>query len=223
MRSDNKIQKDVLEELKWQPYLKPSEIGVSVVNGVVTLSGQVDSYLKKVTAERAARKIAGVKAIAEDIHVGISPAYKRTDTEIATMAVQALKAHSAVPHEHIKIKVEDGIVRLTGQVEWPYQRMNAKSTVEQLYGVRAVIDHITIKPKPTPTSVKQQINKALKRSADVNSDNVSVEVKNGFVKLTGTVRSIAEKSDAEQAAWNAPGVLNVENNLEIKEPVLFYD
>lgn len=222
MKSDSKIQQDVLQELKWQPSLNPAEIGVSVNNGVVTLSGQVDSYLKKITAEKVTKKVAGVKAVAEDIHVGISPGYSRTDTEIATSALQALKAHSAIREEEVKIRVEDGIVQLEGQVEWSFQRNNVQRAIENLYGVKNVLNNITLKPKATSSEITKQISDALKRSAVLDAGNIAVEVKGGIVKLTGKVRSLAEKTDAENAAWNATGITSVDSKLEIEEPYISY-
>lgn len=157
-----------MEQLKWEPFLKVSEIGVAVKNGIVTLSGQVDSYSKKLAAENAAKKIAGVKAIAEDIQIGVSPAYNKTDTEIAEAVLNALKWHTAVQEEKIKIKVENGNVRLDGEVEWEYQRNNVKAAIENLTGVCSVINFITVKPKITPSEIQQKISAAFHRSATVS-------------------------------------------------------
>jgi osmotically-inducible protein OsmY len=218
MKSDYQIQKDVMEELKWQAFLKASEIGVAVKNGVVTLSGNVDSYSKKLAAENAAKKIAGVKAVAEDIEVGISPIYRRTDAEIAEAVLDALKWHTAVQEEKIKIKVEDGNVKLEGEVEWEYQRTMAKTAIENLAGVRFVINLITVKPKISPTDIQEKIIAAFHRSATVDSSKIRAEVEGTKVTLRGTVRSIAEKEDAENAAWFAPGVMSVVNKIEIEVP-----
>src|SRR5688572_25793419 len=135
MKSDSQIQNDVMNELKWAPFLNSSEIGVAVKNGIVTLSGQVDSYSKKLAVEKAAKRVSGVKAVAEDVQVGISPAYRKTDTEIAEAAVKTLKWHTAVPEDKIKMKVEDGNVILEGEVEWEFQRNLAKTAIENLTGV----------------------------------------------------------------------------------------
>lgn len=218
MKSDYQIQKDVMEELKWQAFLKASEIGVAVKNGIVTLSGHVDSYSKKLAAENAAKKIAGVKAVAEDIEVGISPIYRRTDAEIAEAVLDALKWHTAVQEEKIKIKVEDGNVKLEGEVEWEYQRTMAKTAIENLAGVRFVINLITVKPKISPTDIQEKIIAAFHRSATVDSSKIRAEVEGSKVTLSGTVRSIAEKEDAENAAWFAPGVMSVVNKIEIEVP-----
>lgn len=218
MKSDIQIQKDVMDEIKWEPFLNASEIGVAVKNGIVTLSGQVDSFSKKLTAEKAAKRVAGVKAVAEDIQVGVSPSFRKTDADIAEAVLNALKWHTAVQEEKIKIKVEDGIVRLDGEVEWEYQRSNAKSAVEHLAGVRSVINSISIRPKVTPTDIQNKINAAFHRSATVDAGKVSAEVSGSKVTLRGTVRSLAEKEDAEKAAWNAPGVNSVDSRIEIEIP-----
>lgn len=218
MKSDSQIQKDVMEQLKWEPFLNASQIGVAVKNGVVTLSGNVDSYSKKVAAENAAKKIAGVKAIAEDIQIGVSPAYGKSDTEIAEAVLNALKWHSAVQEEKIKIKVENGNVRLDGEVEWEYQRTSVRSAIEHLAGVRSVINLIAVKPKVKPTDIQQKISSAFHRSATIDAGKITAEVTGTKVTLRGKVRSFAEKQDAENAAWNAPGVTIVESGLEVETP-----
>lgn len=218
MKTDAQIQKDVMDEIRWEPFLHAAEIGIAVKNGVVTLSGQVDSYSKKLSAEKAAKKVSGVKAIAEDIQIGVSPAYKKTDTEIAEAVLNALKWHTAVQEEKIKIKVEDGNVRLDGEVEWEYQRTNAKTAIENLSGVRSVINFITVKPKATAADVKQKIISAFHRSATIDAERITTEVIGSKVTLRGRVRSIAEKEDAEIAAWNAPGVTILENKITVEEP-----
>lgn len=218
MKTDIQIQKDVMDELRWQPYLNASEIGVAVKDGIVTLSGQVDSFSKKLIAEKAAKKVAGVKAVAEDIQVGISPGFRKTDTEIAEAVLNALKWHTAVQEEKIKVKVEDGVVRLEGEVEWDYQRNNAKSAIENLTGVRSVINLIRIRPHVTAFDIKQKIRAAFQRSATIDAGKIRTETVGNKVTLRGKVRSLAEKEDAEIAAWNAPGVTSVDSYLEIELP-----
>jgi osmotically-inducible protein OsmY len=218
MKSDIQIQKDVMDEIKWEPYLNAAQIGVAVKNGIVTLSGQVDSFSKKLTAEKAAKRVAGVKAVAEDITVGISPSYKKTDAEIADAVLNALKWHSAVQDEKIKIKVEDGNVKLEGEVEWEFQRSNAKAAIENLIGVRSVVNAITVRPKITGIDIEQKINAAFHRSATIDAGKILAEVNGSKVTLRGKVRSVAEKEDAETAAWNAPGVTNVDSRIEIELP-----
>ncbi|GAB2981425.1 BON domain-containing protein [Mucilaginibacter puniceus] len=218
MKTDSQLQKDVMDELKWQPFLNSSEIGVAVKNGIVTLSGIVDTYSKKLTAERAARKVSGVKAIAEDIQIGVSPIYRKTDTEIAEAVFNALKWHSAVPEEKVKIKVEDGIVTLEGELEWEYQKVNARTAIQNLTGVRSVTNLITIKPKLQPYELEQKISAAFQRQAAIDANKVTVSVVGNKVILSGKVRSFAESEDAENTAWAAPGVYHVENKLTVEEP-----
>lgn len=217
MRTDPEIQQDVLAELKWRPYLNAAEIGVFVKNGVVTLTGQVDSYFKKLEAEHIAKKITGVKAVAEDIQVGVSPMNQRNDTEIAEAVVHALAWHTAVMEDKIKIKVEKGIVTLEGQVDWNFQRTAAANAIQYLIGVRGVSNFITVKPGITPNDVRQKIKASLQRHASVDADKITVEVTGGKVVLSGYVRSFAEMDDAQLAAWSAPGVTSVENRLTLEE------
>ena len=218
MKSDIELQKDVMEQLKWEPFLNACQIGVAVKNGIVTLSGQVDSYSKKTLAERAAKKVSGVKAIAEDIQVGISPGYRKTDAEVAEAVVNALKWHTMIPEEKIKLSVEDGIVKLEGEVEWEYQRTQARSAIENLTGVRFVTNLISVKPHITSSDIQQKINAAFQRSATVDSGKITAEVLGSRVTLRGKVRSFTEKEDAENAAWFAPGVTSVNSKLEIEVP-----
>ncbi len=224
MKSDLEIQKNVMDELKWEPSLNPSEIGVAVKEGVVTLSGQVDSFYKKQIAEKAAKRIKGVKAIAEDIQIGVSPSYQRSDADIAAAVLNALKWHAAVQEDKIKIKVEDRIVRLEGEVEWEYQRKNAKTAIENLSGVIAVNNLITVKPKLAVSNIEKKISDAFQRNASIDAKKIIVNVEGDKVILTGTVHSFTEKDDAENAAWAAPGVLHVDSKLRIDAPeYAFYE
>ena len=211
-----------MDQLRWEPFLNASKIGVSVNNGIVTLSGQVDTYSKKVLAEKATKKVAGVKAIAEDIQIGLSKTYLKTDAEVAQAVVNALKWHTMIPEDKIKVTVEDGIVKLEGEVEWEYQLTQARTSVENLIGVRSVTNLISVKPKVTPTDVQQKINSAFLRSASIDAAKITAEVLGNRVILHGKVRSFAEKDDAENAAWAAPGIISVESKLSIEEPEYAY-
>lgn len=222
MKTDAQIQKDVIDQIKWEPALNASEIGVAVKNGVVTLSGIVDSFSQKIAVEIAARKVTGVKAVAEDIQVGVSPIYRRTDTEIAQAILNAFKWNTSVPDDKIEIKVEDGVVTLDGEVEWDYQRNAAKNAVERLAGVRRINNFISIKQKVIASDVKQKITAALQRSATIDAGKIAVEVTGNKVVLTGKVRSFAEEQDAVDAAWSAPGVSSVEDRLEMQEEEFAY-
>lgn len=218
MRTDGQIQKDVIDEIKWEPAINSSAIGVSVYNGIVTLSGQVSTYSEKLHAEEAAKRIAGVKAIAEDIHVGISPGYTRTDTEIAEAVLSALKWHTDIPESQINIRVEDGLVKLEGEVEWNFQRHNAKKAIENLAGIRSVLNLIRVKSQAAPSDIQSKIMASFHRSATIDAQNIKAEVAGSKVTLKGRVRSISEKEDAENAAWAGPGVLSIDNQLKIGEP-----
>lgn len=213
MKTDLKIKEDVLAELAWQPDIDETQIGVIVNDGVVTLKGTVDSYTKKIAAEKAASNVYGVKAVAEDIEVQYSSTKGKSDTEIAKAAVEAIKWNASVPSDSVKIKVEDAWVYLNGEVSWEYQKRAAKSAVEKLYGVKGVINNISLQKRAQPIEIQDRITKAFERSAALEAKNINVEVDGHTVKLTGTVHSLAEKEEARKAAFFAPGVTKVENHL----------
>ena len=215
MKNDAQIQKDVIAQLNWEPVLNAAEIGVSVKEGIVTLSGIVDTYTKKLAAERVAKGVSGVRAVAEDIQVGVSPFFRRTDTEIAEAVLNALKWHTAVNEDKIKIKVEDGVVTLDGQVEWDYQRRAAKTAIENLSGIRTIYNFISVKPAANPVDIKKKISDSFHRMASVDAEKLSVDIIGSKAILRGRVHSIKEKEDAADIAWAAPGIMNVDNQLEV--------
>jgi len=218
MKTDLEIQKNVMEELKWQPSVKATEIGVAVTNGIVTLSGLVDNYAEKRAAEKAALGVAGVKGVAEDIEVNLGFNHKRTDREVAQAVVNALKWDVVVPEEKIKVKVDDGWVTTEGTVDWEYQQRAVRNAISNITGVKGVSNLVKITPHVNPVEVKKGIAAALERSATVDAGKIRIEHSGNNVTLFGTVRSYAEKQDAERAAWNAPGVASVKNELEVNIP-----
>jgi len=213
-RTDEEIQRDVLAELKWDAQLQPNEIGVMAKDGVVTLTGWVDSYLKKWAAEDSAHRVPGVKAVANDIEVRL--ATQRTDSDIAAAAVHALEWDAGLPAEKIHVTVSKGWVTLRGEVEWQWQREEAERVVRRLTGVTGVTNLITVKPRVTATDLKKKIQDALVRNAQIDADRITVEVEGNKVILKGSVRSYAEKQEAERVAWLAPGVAAVENRIVIE-------
>lgn len=219
MKTDSEIQKNVMAELNWEPLLNANEIGVAVKNGIVTLSGRVETYSKKLTAEDVAKRVVGVKAVVVDIDVSIASLGKKTDVDIASAAVSALKWNTSVPDNKIKVLVEDGWVTLEGEVEWEYQSTAAKNAVNNLMSVRGVTNNIKVVSLIKAVDIKNKISAAFLRSATIDADRINISTEGSKVTLKGKVRSYVEKKDAEKAAWLAPGVNKVENNLEIDTEV----
>ena len=215
MKTDSQLHKDLVDELRWDPRVKEAEIAVSAKGGVVTLAGTVDTYAQKYAAERVVERVSGVRAIADDLNVKLQNSLLRSDTDIAHAAVNALRWDTEVPDEKITVKVHDGWVSLKGEVEWNFQKSAAERVTRYLAGVKGISNIITVKPRVSADEVKSKIEAALKRSAEFDAKHITVEALGNKVTLTGTVRSWTERSDAERAAWAAPGVSEVEDRLAI--------
>ena len=216
MKTDKQLQCDVLDELQYEPSVDASKIGVIVQNGIFSLSGTVANYAETYRAIHAAERVAGVKAVTNGIKVELPSMHQRDDADIAQAVVNALKWHVWVPHYAIKVKVEQGWVTLEGTVDAKFRRESADDAVRYLTGVKGVINQITVKqPAINPSEVKTKIENALRRATELEAAHIKVEVQGNKVVLRGNVRSWAERSDAERAAWAAPGVGQVEDNLTI--------
>lgn len=213
MKSDSQLKKDVNEELKWEPSVNATQIGVEVKDGIVTLAGHVDSYAEKWNAENAAQRVSGVKALAVEMDVRLPGYSARTDADIARSAEHALSWTSYLPKDAIKIRVEKGFVTLTGEVEWQYQRNVAAMAIRHLMGVTGVSDQIAIKATASAALVKDGIEAALKRRAAADAHDISVSVKGSDVTLSGGVHSWSERELARNAAWSAEGVHNVVDKM----------
>lgn len=217
-RTDQDIQRDLLDELQWEARVQPNEIGAAVRDGVVTLIGWVDNYAKKWAAERAAHRLRGVRAVANDIEVRLPTSAERTDADIATAATRALEWDAFVPIENLDVTISHGWVVLHGEVEWEYQRRAAERSVRRLSGVRGVTNGVTVRPRAQPSAdqLKQRIESALVRSVETDAERIKIDVHGDRVVIDGTVRSWLEREEAERVAWSAPGVTTVDNHIKVR-------
>lgn len=213
---DIELRKDVLEELEWDPSIDARTIGVAIEKGVIALTGHVGSYADKANAEKIVKRVHGVQGVANDLEVKLATSFERDDVDIARSAVNALEWNVSVPKDRVKVTVAKGWVTLDGSVDWYYQKRAAEDAVFLLAGVRGVANNINVTNKGVEVQdVKGKIEAALKRSAEVDSKKIAVQASDGKVTLTGTVRSWVEREDAVKAAWSAPGVRNVVDQIRI--------
>lgn len=213
--TDRDLKDHVESALDWEPSLDAANIGVSVDEGIVTLRGDVRSYAEKLTAERVALRVYGIRAVANDVVVHVPTEFERTDTEIAQAAVSAIKWNTMVPRDRLTVAVSNGWLTLNGTLDWQYQRDAADRAVRNLVGVRGVTNNIIVKPRISTTDVSDKIEAAFKRSAEIDARRISVAAHDGTVTLSGYVHSWAERQEAERAAWAAPGVRSVEDHLTV--------
>jgi osmotically-inducible protein OsmY len=218
MRTDNELRTDIIAELNWDASIRDEDIATAVKDGVVTLAGIVDTYAQRYAAERAVERVNGVKAIVNDLTVKLPGAMERSDADIAHAAVNALRWHTQVPEERVQVKVANGWLTLEGEVDRYYQQEAAEHAVQYLTGVKGVSNVITLRAIPTPADIKQRIRSSIKRQAELDAEQVTVETSGSRVTLRGTVRSVAERRDAERAVWNAPGVTRVDNDIKVLTP-----
>lgn len=213
-KTDEQIQRDVLAELQWDSRVQPNEVGVSVKRGIVTLSGHIDSYYKKWAAEEAALRVR-VGAVANELEVKLPSSSERTDEEIAAAAVRAIESDALLGGKNLHIAVDSGWITIRGEVDWSFQKEDAERVLRRLWGVKGVTNLTTVKTRPAPTELKDRIEKALVRTAQLDARKISVDVQGAKVVLNGTVRSWAEREQAERAAWMAPGVMQVDNRVQV--------
>ncbi|WP_438005348.1 BON domain-containing protein [Sorangium sp. So ce321] len=216
MKTDIELQRDVLSELSWEPSVDAAHIAVSVKDGIVTLGGHASTYAEKHAAEEAAKRVYGVRAVVNELDVKLADSGRRTDEDIAAAAVKALEWNLLVPADKIKVTVSNGWLKLEGEVNWQFQKNAAERAVRYLAGVRGVSNLITVGPRVSPAEVEAQIEEALKRSALLDARRIRVEVVDGEVILRGSVRSWAEREEAERAVWATPGVRRVEDFIAVE-------
>lgn len=222
MKTETQLQRDVLDELRWEPSIDANDVGVMAHGGVVTLVGRVNSFAEKDAAQRAAQRVTGVKAVANDLEVVVPGMHRRDDTDIARAATDAIAWNCNVPQDQVRLTVRNGLVTLEGEVDWQYQREAAFNTVAFLTGVNGVTNNLVVRPRATPQQIEEKIRAALQRTASRDAAKITVETVGGKVILRGTVRTWAERDDAERAAWSAPGVSGVESYVEIEDPELAF-
>lgn len=216
MKSDAQLKADVTRELEWDTSINASNVGIAVNNGIVTLSGHLDTYAEKYAIERAAQRVEGVKAVAVELDVKLAPDHKRSDSEIAQAIETAFKWHVFIPGDRVHVKVEKGWVTLTGQVDWEYQRSATEKTVRPVTGVVGVTNQIVLKAQIPPSDISHRIGEALKRHAEREAKNVEVSVNGSVVTLRGKVDSWPERMAAQGATWSAPGITQVVNELRVE-------
>lgn len=216
MKTDEQLKKDVTAELEWDPSINATQVGVAVKAGVVTLTGHLDTYAEKSAIERAVQRVRGVKDLAIEVDVKLDPAHKRSDSEIAAAAESAFKWHALVPSEHIQVIVEKGWITLKGEVNWDYQRREAEKAVRTLTGVVGVSNNITLKTGVMQANIATRIHDALVRHAESEAKSIEVSVADSMVTLRGKVDSWSERGTASSAAWSAPGVSKVVNELKVQ-------
>lgn len=215
MRMDSDIKQDLESELKWDPDVNATDIGVTVKNGVVSLTGFVPYYMEKYEAEKAAKRVKGVAGIANDIEVHLPSNHQRTDPELARAAIDAIAIELPSSHDKVKVVAKDGWITLEGEAEWQYQRSRAEAAARKLRGVKGVVNRMTLKPRVAAMEIRSKIEEAFKRSAEVDAQHVTVTANGGEVTLAGNVHSWSEKQEAERTAWRAPGVVKVDNRIHI--------
>ena len=214
-RTDAELLQDVQAELKWDPSVNAARIGIIVRDGIVTLTGTADAWAEKLAAERATQRIFGVNAVANEIEIGLPADAERSDADIAGAAVNAMQWHVFVPCDRVEVSASGGWITLRGVVDWQYQKTATEDAVRHLRGVKGVVNQITLKPSVSPLDVKRMIVAALERNALLDADRISVEAQGGRIVLRGNVPSWAEKNEADDAAWSAPGVTEVQNDIHV--------